>query len=297
MSFTTEQTTEIGNIISAGIAGMKQDLAKLIAEIRGKTSSTTVPLAPPPGTSAATTASGVLNLFSSPDEIADVYAAWAAGAPTAVQHSPSFFPGTSPSGGTAVAIIYAVRAAQSAPDQTLQFANGQISVVDKAHAKAFPDMGALLRSLMVYFDVLSFSLSATHGKQAGGSEHGWTLTHGASLFVQHLLQLQQQHTFGSILQYTERFFQFRRAEMLHGHYSGWWAPDNSLIFNFVALPPATAKSSAPSPASSSTSGKGAKPKADTVCLNFLQGKCPGDTCQYGRQHIRPVVSTAPTPKA
>ncbi|KZW01304.1 hypothetical protein EXIGLDRAFT_692812 [Exidia glandulosa HHB12029] len=260
MSFTTEQTTEIGNIISAGIAGMKQDLSELITEIRGKTSLTTVPPAPPPGTSgtsAATTASGALNLFSTPDEIAD----------------------------------------QSAPDQTLQFADGQISAVDKALAKAFPDMGALLRSLMVYFDVLSFSLSATHGKQAGGSEHGWTLTHGASLFVQHLLQLQQQHTFGSILQYTECFFQFRRTEMLHGHYSSWWAPDNSLIFNFVALPPATTKSSAPSPASSSTSGNGAKPKAGTVCLNVLQGKCPGDTCQYCRQHIRPVVSTAPTPKA
>ncbi|KZV92765.1 hypothetical protein EXIGLDRAFT_692404 [Exidia glandulosa HHB12029] len=267
MSFTTEQTTEIGNIISTGIAGMKQDLSELIAEIRGKTSSTTVPPAPPPGTSGTSAATTALLMCMPRGPL---------------EHPPqSSTPRLSSlAHRRRVAQPLQILTQQSAPDQTLQFANGQISVVDKALAKAFPDMGALLRSLM-----------------AGSSEHGWTLTHGASLFVQHLLQLQKQHTFGSILQYTERFFQFRRAEMLHGHYSGWWVPDNSLIFNFVALPPTTAKSSAPSPASSSTSGKGAKPKADTVCMNFLQGKCPGDTCQYGRQHIRLVVSMAPTPKA
>ncbi|KZV86702.1 hypothetical protein EXIGLDRAFT_801726 [Exidia glandulosa HHB12029] len=321
-SFTAEQTKELGDIIAKALT---DQIAAL--KINAGTSSQSNLPPPPPASSQQPSSSGALNLFSSPDEIADAYATRTASAPTAVQHSPSFFPGASPSGSGAVANPYAGKNAvlrfphveqpvlhavlshtinfkeliklnprftqQSAPDQTLQFANGQISVVDKAVAKAFPDMNALLGSFMVYFDVLSFSLSATHGKQAGGWEHGWTLSHGASLFVQHLLQLQQQHTFGSILQYTERFFLYRRAEMLHGHYAGWWAPDGTLSFYLVNLPPAPLKSSASSPASPAAPFKAAKPKADTVCMNFLQGKCTGDTCPYGRQHVRPAPSAAP----
>ncbi|KZV90665.1 hypothetical protein EXIGLDRAFT_720179 [Exidia glandulosa HHB12029] len=332
MSFTSEQATEIGNIVTDSLAALKKELADLAASIKANT---TPPGAPPPpqvpasaDPSTSTSTSGALNLFSTPDEIADAYAARSASAPTAVQHSPAFFPGASPSGGAAVVNPYAGKNAvlrfphveqsllqsvlshtitfkeliklnpvtqQSAPDQTLQWANGQISVVDKATAKAFPDMGALLGALMVYFDILSFSLSAMHGKQAGGWEHGWTLSHGASLFVQHLLQLQQHSTFSSILKYAERFFLYRRAEMLHGHFSGWWAPDTTLQFFLAPLPPAAPKPSASSPGSSSGFGKTAKPKSDTVCLKFLEGKCPGDVCPYGRQHTRPA--TAPATKA
>ncbi|KZW01422.1 hypothetical protein EXIGLDRAFT_790821, partial [Exidia glandulosa HHB12029] len=327
MSFTSEQATEIGDIVAASVADVKKDLADLVARLKGVTLPPPAPAAATtatPGTAATSTASGALNLFSTPDEIADAFAARTASAPTAVQHSPAFFPGASPSGAAAVVNPYAGKNAvirfphvdqtllqsvlshtvtfkeliklnpvtqQSSPDQTLQWANGQISVVDKATAKAFPDMGALLGSLVVYFDILSFSLSATHGKQAGGWEHGWTLSHGSSLFIQHLLQLQQQSTFSSILKYAERFFLYRRAEMLHGQYSGWWAPDTTLQFFLVPLPPVASKPSSSSPGPSSGSGKTHKPKSETVCLKFLEGKCPGDTCAYGRQHT-PAASKA-----
>ncbi|KZW02738.1 hypothetical protein EXIGLDRAFT_759455 [Exidia glandulosa HHB12029] len=347
MSFSADQTKEIGDIVAKGVAGIEQQLTDLLAKLAVSTpgasqgssaapSSSSVP--PPPGSATQITSppppaaaqSGVVNLWATPDAIADAFANQAGAPAAAVQHSPAFFPGASPSGAAATSnplagknvilrfphveqsVLLSVLAhtiefkqlvklnprftQQTAPDQTLQLSNGQLSVVDKAVTKSFPDMNALLGSLLVYFDVLSFSLSASHGKQAGGWEHGWTLSHGASLFVQHLLQLQQSYTFVSVLQYAERFFQFRRAEMLHSHYAGWWAPDNSLMFYLHPLPPVTAvKASGSSPASQSGPNKlsGSKPRNETICTNFVKGTCTGDTCPWGRKHALPAPVVQP----
>lgn len=314
MAFSSDQQTALDNMFA-------KQLAELTALINAKSAQSTPPAAPaappaPPAPAAPTTPLDPAT--ATPAELqaaAGVVAPVTAAVPAAAHLAPGFalgagahadplagkqavlrFPGVDQTVLREVMLHTAdfrtlarlnPAYARAASEQVFAVADGKLSIVNRAVSKSFPNLASLLASFGVYFDILCFQLGASRG-----FEPMWTLSHGWSLFQQQILQFHAVYEWQDLLNYVEQAYLRRRAEMMSGTFSGWWAPDHDLQSLYLHTPRARAPAvTTPGASTSRTPSQKSVPRAEQVCFNYRDGKCQLNAqgeCPNRRLHSGPV---------